>query len=55
MSAEDYQSHIASLVLSLKETPKLLGKESWHYWAQIDSGFYDFNRREQYARIMLTM
>jgi insulysin len=46
MSEEDYQSHISSLVLSLRETPKFLGKETWRYWAEIDGGFYDFRRRK---------
>jgi insulysin len=46
MSAEDFSSHISSLVLSLSETPKFLGKETWRYWAHIASGFYEFKRRE---------
>jgi hypothetical protein len=46
MSDEDYASHISSLVLSLSETPKFLGKETWRYWSHIDSGFYDFKRRK---------
>ena len=46
MSAEDFASHISSLVLSLSETPKFLGKETWRYWTHIDSGFYEFNRRK---------
>jgi insulysin len=45
MSPADYASHVSSLVLSLSETPKFLGKETWRYWLHIDSGFYEFNRR----------
>ena len=47
MTAEDYTSHVSSLVLSLSETPKFLGKESFRYWGHIDSGFYEFNRRKE--------
>jgi hypothetical protein len=46
MSAADFSSHVKSLVLSLSETPKYLGKETWRYWTDIESGFYDFKRRE---------
>ena len=45
MPEQEYSANIASLVLSLSETPKFLGKESWRYWSHIDSGFYDFKRR----------
>ena len=45
MPEKEYSANIASLVLSLSETPKFLGKESWRYWSHIDSGFYDFTRR----------
>lgn len=48
MSAENYASHIASLVLSLSETPKRLGQEASRYWGCINSGFYDFNSRERH-------
>jgi insulysin len=46
MSDADYSANISSLVLSLSETPKFLGKETWRYWAHIDSGFYEFKRRK---------
>ena len=46
MSAEEFSSHVSSLVLSLSETPKFLGKETWRYWSHIDGGFYEFKRRE---------
>jgi hypothetical protein len=45
MSPADYAVNVSSLVLLLSETPKYLGKETWRYWTQIDSGFYDFQRR----------
>jgi hypothetical protein len=45
MSPEDYQSHVSSLVLSLSETPKYLGKETFRYWNHIESGFYEFSKR----------
>jgi insulysin len=44
MTEEDFASHVSSLVLSLSEKPKYLGKESYLYWGHIDSGFYEFNR-----------
>ena len=46
MAEQEYAANIASLVLSLSETPKFLGKESWRYWSHIDSGFYDFKHRK---------
>jgi len=45
MTTVDYASHVSSLVLSLSEAPKYLGKETYRYWSHIDSGFYDFKRR----------
>jgi len=45
MTTVDYASHVSSLVLSLSEAPKYLGKETFRYWSHIDSGFYDFKRR----------
>ena len=47
MTPEDYQSHVSSLVLSLSETPKYLGKETFRYWSYIENGFYDFKKRTQ--------
>jgi insulysin len=44
MASEDFASHISSLVLSLSEKPKYLGKESFDFWGHIESGFYEFNR-----------
>lgn len=44
MTEEEFASHVSSLVLSLSEKPKYLGKESYLYWGHIDSGFYEFNR-----------
>ena len=46
MSPGDYAAHVSSLVLSLSETPKHLGKETGRYWTHIDSGFYEFNQSE---------
>jgi insulysin len=46
MPLDEYQSNVSSLVLSLSETPKFLGKETWRYWGHIDSGFYEFKRRK---------
>ena len=53
MSPGDYTSHVSSLVLSLSETPKFLGKETWRYWLHIDSGFYDFKRRKLYCPMII--
>lgn len=46
MPEQEFSANIGSLVLSLSETPKFLGKESWRYWSHIGSGFYDFKRRK---------
>ena len=44
MPEEEYQKRIQSLIATKLEKDKNLRQESYRYWQEIRSGFYDFGR-----------
>ena len=46
MSDEEFEEHKKGLEKRWSEQPKNLKEETMRYWMQIDSGGFDFFRRE---------
>jgi len=46
MTPEQFQEQKVGLGRKWREAPKNLNEESSNYWAQVDSGYLDFFRRE---------
>ena len=55
ISSEDLASNIKAVKESLTEKPKSLQKETNHFWSEINSGSYLFNRNIKEAKFLETV
>lgn len=52
LSEEEYQAHVEALVAKKLEKRKNLREEASRYWSHITSGFYDFLKHEEDAKVI---